>query len=183
DFVGGADALHRHHVAEPLGAVGLAAAGVNFGIDQPGPDCSDANALAGDFMSEPDREGIDGTLGRRVIDIGFGRTEFCGNRGRVDETPPLAPRFPASPGHRMLPGTLTAIMRWMRSADTSSTRDVVPTMPALLTSAPSVPNLSAALNSARISLSLPTSHFTAIALPFFASMMETTWRAAASLLA
>jgi hypothetical protein len=39
------------------------------------------------------------------------------------------------------------------------------------------------LNNARISLSLPTSHFTAIALPFLASMAETTWRAAASLLA
>ena len=47
-------------------------------------------------------------------------------------------------------------------------------MPALLTSAPSVPNLSAASNSARISLSLATSHFTAIALPFLASMAETT---------
>jgi hypothetical protein len=71
----------------------------------------------------------------------------------------------------------------MRSADISSTRDVGPTIPALLISAPSVPNLSAALNSARISLSLPTSHFTAIALPFLASMAVTTCRAAGSLLA
>ena len=90
-------------------------------------------------------------------------------------TPPLPPcrvdnRFTASRAHKMLPVTLTAIMRWMRSADISSTREVVPTMPALLTSAPSVPNLSAALNNARISLSLPTSHFTAIALPFLASI-------------
>src|SRR3978361_1007728 len=71
----------------------------------------------------------------------------------------------------------------MRSADMSSTREVVPTMPALLTSAPSVPNSSAALNSARMSCSLPTSHCTAIALPFLPSMVETTSRAAASLVA
>jgi hypothetical protein len=83
----------------------------------------------------------------------------------------------------MLPVTLTAIMRWMRSADISSTRDVVPTMPALLTSAPSVPKLSAALNIARMSCSSPTSHFTAIALPFLPSMAATTCRAAGSLLA
>ena len=83
----------------------------------------------------------------------------------------------------MLPVTLTAIMRPIRSADISSTRAVGPTMPALLTSAPSVPNPSAALNSARISLSLPTSHFTAMALPLRDSMPATTSRAAAWLLA
>ena len=103
-------------------------------------------------------------------------------------TPPLLPlrvdiRFTASRAHKMLPVTLTAIMRWMRSNDISSTRIDGPTMPALLTSAPSVPNLSAAANIARISLSLATSHFTAIALPFFASMAPTTCSAAASLLA
>ena len=91
-------------------------------------------------------------------------------------TPPLPPclvdiRFTASRAHRMAPVTLIAIMRWMRSADISSTRTpLVPTMPALLTSAPSVPNSSAALNSARMSLSLPTSHFTAMALPFLRSI-------------
>src|SRR5262249_12051352 len=77
--------------------------------------------------------------------------------------------------------TLTAIMRRMRSADISSTREVVPTMPALFTSAASVPNSSAASNSARMSFSSPTSHFAAIALPFFATMAETTPFAAAPL--
>ncbi len=103
-------------------------------------------------------------------------------------TPPSPPlrvdiRFTASRAHRMLPVTLTAIMRWMRSADMSSTRADGPTMPALLTSAPNVPNSSAAANSARMSASLPTSHFTAIALPFLRSICETTSFAAASLLA
>ena len=103
-------------------------------------------------------------------------------------TPPSPPlrvdiRFTASRAHRMLPVTLTAIMRWMRSADMSSTRAEGPTMPALLTSAPNVPNSSAAANSARISASLPTSHFTAMALPFLRSIEATTSFAAASLLA
>src|SRR6267142_2628204 len=100
-------------------------------------------------------------------------------------TPPSPPlrvdiRFTASRAHRMLPVTLTAIMRWMRSADMSSTRTEGPTMPALLTRAPSVPNSSAALNSARISLSLPTSLLTAMALPFLRSISATASRAAAS---
>ena len=104
-------------------------------------------------------------------------------------TPPLPPcfvdiRFTASRAHRMLPVTLIAIMCWMRSADISSTRTpLLPTMPALLTSAPSVPNSSAALNSARMSLLMPTSHFTAIALPLLAPICATTSSAAALLLA
>ena len=40
---------------EPVRAIGLAAAGVNFGIDQAGPDRRDANAFAGDFVAEADR--------------------------------------------------------------------------------------------------------------------------------
>jgi hypothetical protein len=118
----------------------------------------------------------------------LGEPSFAATDDRLTMTPPLPPwrvdiRFTASRAQRMLPVTLTAIMRWMRSADISSTRDVVPTMPALLMSAPKVPNASAALNRARMSFSLPTSHFTAMALPFFASMAETTLFAAASLLA
>jgi hypothetical protein len=83
----------------------------------------------------------------------------------------------------MLPVTLTAIMRAMRSADISSTRAVAPTIPALLTSAPRVPNSSAALNSARMSGSLPTSHFTAIAWPLLAPIFATTSSAATLLVA
>ena len=93
-------------------------------------------------------------------------------------------RLTASRAHKMLPVTLIAITRWMRSADISSTRtEDLPTMPPLLTRAPSVPNLSAASNSLRISLSSATSHFTAIALPFLRSISVTTSFAAASLLA
>ena len=44
-------------------------------------------------------------------------------------------RFTASRAHRKLPVTLIASMRWMRSADIASTRELRSTMPALLTSA------------------------------------------------
>src|SRR3954470_3227567 len=104
-------------------------------------------------------------------------------------TPPWPPclvdiRFTASRAQRMEPVTLTAITRWMRSADISSTRTpLVPTIPPLLTSAPSVPNASAALNNARMSLSSATSHFTAMALPLLAAISATTSSAAVLLLA
>src|SRR5712664_1709538 len=90
DFVGGANTLHRHHVAEPVGAVGLAAGSMNFGIDQPGPDRRDANAFAGDFVAQSDREGIDGAFGGGVIDIGIGRAELRGNRRQIDDDATLA---------------------------------------------------------------------------------------------
>src|SRR5215472_4488828 len=70
DLVCGSDALHRHHVAEPLRTIGFATRGVNVGIDKPGPYRGDTNALAGYFVSEPKSEGIDGTFGGRVVDIG-----------------------------------------------------------------------------------------------------------------
>src|SRR5882672_1529777 len=68
----------------------------------------------------------------------------------------------------------------MHPGDMSSTHTDGPTMPGLLTRAPSVPNSSAALNSARISFSLPTSLFTAMALPFLRSISATASRAATS---
>ncbi len=63
---------------------------MNFGIDQPGPDRGDANALAGHLVTEPDREGIDRALGCRVIDIGVGRPEPGRNRRQVDNDAALA---------------------------------------------------------------------------------------------
>ena len=55
----------------------------------------------------------------------------------------------------MLPVTLTAIIALdALGRHLVDPRRRLPTMPALLTSAPSVPNSSAALNSARISFSL-----------------------------
>ena len=61
-------------------AIGLAAGGMDFSIDQAGPDRRDANALAGDFMTQPDRERIDRALRRRVIDISVGRTKLGRDR-------------------------------------------------------------------------------------------------------
>src|ERR1700731_835228 len=73
-----------------MGAVGLAAASMNFGIDQPGPDRGDADTFACDFVSQSEGEGIDRAFGGRVIDIGVGRSEFCGNRRQVDDDAALA---------------------------------------------------------------------------------------------
>src|SRR5277367_6729136 len=56
DFIRGADALHRYHMRELVCAVRLAARGVDFSIDEAGPDCRDANALTGDLVSEPNGE-------------------------------------------------------------------------------------------------------------------------------
>src|SRR3954451_20135816 len=62
DFIRGTDALHRHHVREPVRAVRLAASGVNFSIDEPGPDGCDADTLSCDFIAKADCEGIDRAL-------------------------------------------------------------------------------------------------------------------------
>ena len=97
-------------------AVRLAAAGVDFGIDQAGPDRGDADAFARDFVTKSDREGIDRALRGRIIDIGVGRTQLAATDDMLMMTPPLPPwrvdiRFTASRAHSMLPVTLTAIMR------------------------------------------------------------------------
>jgi hypothetical protein len=54
-----ADPLHRHRSDEALQPIGVAAAGVNFGIDQPGPDGRDANAFRRHLAAETDRKRVD----------------------------------------------------------------------------------------------------------------------------
>jgi len=104
-------------------------------------------------------------------------------------TPPCPPclvdmRLTASRAHKMLPVTFDRHQRWMRSADISSTRtEDLPTMPPLLTRAPSVPNLSAASNSLRISLSSATIAFHCDGLAVLALDFSNDFLAAASLLA
>ena len=88
-------------------------------------------------------------------------------------------RFTASRAHRMLPVTLTAIMRWMRSADISSTRDGGADDAGIVDERTERAELVGRLEQREDVASLPTSHFTAMALPFLASMAETTSFAAA----
>src|SRR3984893_7217788 len=63
---------------------------MNLGIDQPGANCSDANALAGDLVSKSDREGIDGALGCCVVDVGVGCPESRRDRRQIDDDTALA---------------------------------------------------------------------------------------------
>jgi len=49
-------------MGQTMGAVGLAAGGVEFGVDQAGTDRGDADAFAGDLIAEADGEGIDRAL-------------------------------------------------------------------------------------------------------------------------
>ena len=74
-------------------AIGLAAGGMDFSVDQPRTDRGDADAFAGDFMAETDSEGIDRALGGGIIDIGVGRAELGGDRRQIDDDAALAAMF------------------------------------------------------------------------------------------
>ena len=71
-------------------AIRFAARGVNVSVDQSRADRRHANALARYFIAEPDGEGIDRTLGSRIVDIGIGRAEFRRDRRKVDDDAALA---------------------------------------------------------------------------------------------
>src|SRR6185437_4500991 len=101
DFFGLADALDRDRMGEPMGAIGLAARAVNFGVDQPWPDAGDADALAGNLKPEANGEGIDRALGGRVVDIGIGPAELRGDRGHIDDDAALAAMPDRHPLHRL----------------------------------------------------------------------------------
>ena len=53
DFLGAADALHRNQMGEPLRAIGIAAGGVDLGVDQAGANRGDADALVRDLLRRP----------------------------------------------------------------------------------------------------------------------------------
>ena len=112
-----------------MGAVRLAAGGVDFGVDQAGPDRGDADAFGGDLVAEPDREGVDRALGGGVVDIGVAASRVW---PRPTTTLTIAPPSPPCAGrhplHRLAGAQdaaddVDAIIRWIRSADISSTRD------------------------------------------------------------
>ena len=88
-------------MGQTMRAIGLAAGGVDFGIDQAGPNAGDANAFARDFMAEADGEGIDRALGRGIVDIGVGRAELGRDRGEIDDDAALAAVLGRHPLHRL----------------------------------------------------------------------------------
>ncbi|GCC44513.1 hypothetical protein chiPu_0028508, partial [Chiloscyllium punctatum] len=101
NLIRGTDALHRHQMGKPMRAIGLAAGGMDIGVDQPGPDASDADAFTCDLVAEADREGIDRALGGGVVDIGVGRAELGRDRGQVDDDAALAAVPGRHPLHRL----------------------------------------------------------------------------------
>ena len=64
---------------EPMGAVGLTARSMDFGVDQPRADAGDADAFGSDFMAKADGKGIDRAFGSGVVDICVGRAELGRN--------------------------------------------------------------------------------------------------------
>src|ERR1700679_672148 len=70
-----------------------------FGVNQTGADRRNANAFAGNLVSEPDSEGIDRAFGRRIIDIGIGRAEFSSDRRQIADDAPFAAIFGSHPLH------------------------------------------------------------------------------------
>ncbi len=67
---------------QAVGARGIAAAGVDLGVDDPGAHGVHADRLVGDLAREADREHVDGGLRRGVVDV-FARRAVLG-RGRRD---------------------------------------------------------------------------------------------------
>ena len=54
---------------EPCRPVRLAPAGVDLGVDDAGADRVDPDPLGGDLAGQPEREGVDRPLARRVVDV------------------------------------------------------------------------------------------------------------------
>ena len=68
-LLGAAGALHRHqrrHLARP---VGLAARGMDVGLDDAGAHRVDAHAFGGHLLGQADGEGVDGALGCGVVHV------------------------------------------------------------------------------------------------------------------
>jgi len=77
--------LHRDAVAQALGAVGVAATGVDLGVDVARADGGNADAFGGYFLREPECEGVGGALGGRVIDVLARRADTRGRRRDVHD--------------------------------------------------------------------------------------------------
>jgi hypothetical protein len=97
--------------APAAGAVGLAAAGVDLGVDDAGPHRVHAHALGGHLARQAQREGVDRGLGRGVVDVLARRAQPRGGRRQVDDAPPAPPRRvlmrrTASRAHHIVPSTL-----------------------------------------------------------------------------
>ncbi len=68
-FARRADALDRDHFTQAVGAVGLAAGGMNFGINEAGAHGDDAYAFGRHLLGEADGEGVDGAFAGGIVNI------------------------------------------------------------------------------------------------------------------
>src|SRR5690348_5889966 len=93
DLVGRAGAAEWRRDAQLVGAVGLAAAGVDLGVDQAGADAVDAHAFGTKLLGEADGHGVDGALGGGVVDIFASRSQPRGGRGDIDDRTAFAAAF------------------------------------------------------------------------------------------
>ena len=105
---------------EPVDASRLAAGGVNVGIDQPGLDRVDADALVGNFFRQANRHRIDRALGCGVVDVLVGTADVGRARRQVDDGAAAA----AVPGRH-------APHRLARAQETADDVDVEHPAPAL----------------------------------------------------
>src|SRR5215204_8611 len=81
DLLGGAAALHRDAGDETVGTVGVAAAGVDVGVDDTGAHPVDADAFGGDLFRQADRHGVERALRGGVVDELVGRADARGGGG------------------------------------------------------------------------------------------------------
>ena len=85
DLVGRTDAPHRDIRRQARCPTRLARADVDLGVDQTWTHRIDADSLPADLFGETDRQRVDRTLARRVVDELVGATEIGGRRGDVDD--------------------------------------------------------------------------------------------------
>ena len=68
-LLGAAGPAHRDRSPRAGRPVRLAPAGVDVGVDDAGADGVDPDPLGGDLAGQPEREGVDRPLARRVVDV------------------------------------------------------------------------------------------------------------------
>ena len=78
DFLSRAWAPYRGGRAQNVGAVRLAAAGVDIGVDESRTDRVDPDALGAEFLGELQGQRVDRALGAGIVDVQVRRAEARG---------------------------------------------------------------------------------------------------------
>ena len=94
-------APHRHILLDALDTIGLAAARVHLGVDEPGTNGIHADTFCGDLLSQTNGQRIHGPLGGRVVDVFVRRAETRSRRGHVHDSSAGATVLRRHPAHRL----------------------------------------------------------------------------------